>query len=158
MEKVSGNTVHPSVFERLPHHFERRTRRFAIDPKNLLTPDILLVPGDVCPFSQFRTLVLSHPMIFATSSCRSPRSSRRFRIASPRVLTVLGYALSLGFLAFNRTRQKSNATSCAHCHREHELRWKSSFLLDRALEARRSELPKRRIALLAIGVSFGRQI
>jgi len=53
---------------------------------------------------------------------------------------------------------KLTAPTWGHRGDEHELGWKSSFLLDRALEARRSELPKRRIALLAIGVSFGRQI
>jgi hypothetical protein len=77
-------------------------------------PDILSVQGDAWPFSQLRTLVLSHPIIFATSPCFSPKSSRRFRIASPMVLTSAGYALSLGFLPFNRTRQKSNATSRIH--------------------------------------------
>lgn len=73
------------------------------------------MPGNVCPFSQFRIVVLSQPMIFATSFCSNPKSSRLSRIASPIVLTTFGYALSLGFLPFNRTRQKSNATPWMRC-------------------------------------------
>jgi hypothetical protein len=80
-----------------------------------------LAEGCVCPLSQFRIVVLSQPMIFATSFCRNPKSNRRLRIASPMVVTSFGYALSLGFFPFRRTRQKSNATSATHCHREHEL-------------------------------------
>src|SRR5450755_3414167 len=74
-------------------------------------PDVLLVAGDVCAFSQLRTLISSHPIIFATSFCFSSKSSRLFRITSPMVLISLGYALSFGFFPLRRTRQKSNATS-----------------------------------------------
>lgn len=84
-------------------------------------PDILFIVGLLYPFSQLRTLAASHPIIFATSFCRRPKSSRHLRSESPRVLTSFGYALSLGFFPVKRTRQKSNATSGAHCHREHEV-------------------------------------
>jgi hypothetical protein len=67
------------------------------------------------------TLVSSHPIISATAFCSRPKSSRLLRITSPIVLTAFGYALSFGFFPLNRTRQKSNATSGAHCHREREL-------------------------------------
>src|SRR4029077_6722656 len=83
------------------------------------------VVAALCPFSQFRTLVLSYPMIFARSFWRSLNSSRRLRIASPMVVTFFGYALSLGFFPFRRTRQKSNAASGTHCRREHELAQKN---------------------------------
>src|ERR1700738_2065956 len=76
--------------------------------------------GCVCPPSQFRIVVLSQPMIFARSFCSNPKSNRRLRISSPVVLASFGYALFLGFFAFRRTRQKINATSAAHCHREYE--------------------------------------
>jgi hypothetical protein len=39
------------------------------------------------------------------------------------VVTSFGYALSLGFSPFKRTRQKSNATSRVHCPNEYKLDW-----------------------------------
>ena len=89
--------------------------------RKITTWAMCLVEGCVCPLSQFRIVVLSQPMIFATSFCNNPKSNRRLRIASPMVSTSFGYRLSLGFFPLNRTRQKSNATSTTHCHREHEL-------------------------------------
>jgi hypothetical protein len=89
--------------------------------RKISTWGMWLADGCVCPRSQFKTVVLSQPIIFATSFCSNPKSSRRLRIASPIVLIALGYALSFGFFPLNRTRQKSNATSGAHCHRKHEL-------------------------------------
>jgi len=87
------------------------------------------------PFSQFKTPVLSYPMIFARSFCRSPNSSRRLRIASRMVVTFFGYAMSLGFFLFRRTRQKSNAASGTHCRREHELAQKKLTVVSSRLSA-----------------------
>jgi hypothetical protein len=87
------------------------------------------------PFSQFRTLVLSYPMIFARSFWRSLNSSRLLGIASPMVVTFFGYALSLGFFLFRRTRQKSNAASGTHCRREHELAQKKLTVVFSRLSA-----------------------
>jgi hypothetical protein len=77
--------------------------------------------GCVYPLSQFRIVVLSQPIIFATSFCRRAKSNRLVRIACPRFVTSLGYFLSLGFFPCRCTRQKSNATPATHCHCEHEL-------------------------------------
>jgi hypothetical protein len=79
--------------------------------RKITTWGTCLAEGCVYPLSQFRIVVLSQPMILATSVCSNPKSSRLFRIACPMVLISVGYALSLGFLSFKRTRQKSNATS-----------------------------------------------
>ena len=110
-----------------PTKFTFHTRRLGVHP-----PRLFMIKFDnpftqqnsplgcVRHFFQFRTLVLSYPMILARSFCRSPNSSRRLGIASPMVVTFFGYAMSLGFFPFRRRRQKSNATSVTHCQQEQE--------------------------------------
>src|SRR6266403_4314089 len=62
-----------------------------IDATKLFTRAILSGRGLLYPFSQFTTVISLQPSTLATSICRSPKSSRRLRMASPIVLGSLGY-------------------------------------------------------------------
>lgn len=78
-------------------------------PRNRITAGMDRRVGLVRFFSQLVTVVVSTPTSLATSFCNSPRSSLRFRIWSPIVLSSFGYARFGGFRALRVIWQKGNA-------------------------------------------------
>jgi len=91
--------------------------------------------GGLMPFFPIQDARLIVSDDFRQVLLAQSHSSRRLRIASPMVVTFFGYALSLGFFLFRRTRQKSNAASGTHCRREHELAKKKLTVVSSRLSA-----------------------
>src|SRR5665213_483660 len=61
-------------------------------------------------FSQLRTVCTSAPRVAATFVWYRPRSSRRFRIGSPKVTKVLGYIGVKGFFVVRTVFPNGNAS------------------------------------------------